>query len=213
MMAYHDHEEVVVPEGGAGVQNRVWLCRWLSYSRVSQSSLQRTHVCQSWMSGYTFWQYLGTCPNLRHAMGMFTHYSQWITRYSEKIRPLVKRRSFPRPTAAVEAFKSLKDNIANSVVMAIDSTVPFVVKTDASDHAIIATLNQSGRPVAFFTRTLSLVVNSDIRQSRRRRTPLKRHDVDGDITCWAITFNSLLTKDLLRLCLMVKTAGKLRTTK
>ena len=81
--------------------------------------------------------------SLRHVLGMFAHYSQWITRYSEKIRPLVQCRGFPLPTAAVEAFKRLKDDIANSVVMEIDSTVPFVVETDASDHAIAATLHQS----------------------------------------------------------------------
>ena len=41
------------------------------------------------------------------------------------------------------------------MVLTIDSTVPLVVETDASDHAIAATLNQSGRPVAFFSRTLT----------------------------------------------------------
>ena len=94
-------------------------------------------------------------PSLRRAMGMFAHYSQWIANFSEKIRPLVQCKSFPLSLAAVEAFKLLKQDIANSVVMAIDETVPFIVETDASDHAIAATLNQSGRPVAFFSRTLS----------------------------------------------------------
>ena len=58
-------------------------------------------------------------------------------------------------TASVEAFNRLKDHIANSVVVSIDNTVPFVVETDASDHATTATLNQSGRPVVFFSRNLS----------------------------------------------------------
>ena len=37
----------------------------------------------------------------------------------------------------------------------IDENAPFVVETDASNVAISATLNQNGKPVAFYSRTLS----------------------------------------------------------
>ena len=43
----------------------------------------------------------------------------------------------------------------NAVQAHVDDTLPFTVETDASDFAIAATLNQDGRPVAFFSRTLS----------------------------------------------------------
>ena len=48
------------------------------------------------------------------------------------------------------AFENLKKDIAESVVCAINEDAPFEVETDASDYAIAATLNQNGRPVAFF---------------------------------------------------------------
>ena len=63
--------------------------------------------------------------------------------------------SFPLSSTAVEAFKNLKSDIAKSAVTTIDPTIPLVVETDASDCAIAASLRQSGRPIAFFSRTLS----------------------------------------------------------
>ena len=39
--------------------------------------------------------------------------------------------------------------------MSIDEDKSFVLETDASNVAISATLNQNGKPVAFFSRTLN----------------------------------------------------------
>ena len=39
--------------------------------------------------------------------------------------------------------------------MKCDNKFPFVVETDASNVAISATLNQNGRPVAFYSRSLN----------------------------------------------------------
>ena len=41
------------------------------------------------------------------------------------------------------------------MVQAVDETQPFQVETDTSEFALSATLNQNGRPVAFFSRTLN----------------------------------------------------------
>ena len=92
--------------------------------------------------------------SLRRILGLFSYYSQWIQCYSEKIRPLARVSSFPISEEAKVAFETLKRDIEQSVVCAIDEQTPFEVETDASDFAIAATLNQNGRPVAFFSRTL-----------------------------------------------------------
>ena len=65
-----------------------------------------------------------------------------------------KAETFPLPDNAISAFNELKQELANVTLMSIDENIPFVVKTDASDFSISATLNQDGCPVAFHPRTL-----------------------------------------------------------
>lgn len=93
--------------------------------------------------------------SLKRAIGMFAHYSKWISNFSEKIHGLVNCRTFPMEQPLACEFEKLKLEIVKSAVTAIEDNVPFVVETDASDHSIAAHLSQSGRPVAFFSRTLS----------------------------------------------------------
>nr|VZI01111.1 unnamed protein product [Spirometra erinaceieuropaei] len=59
------------------------------------------------------------------------------------------------PSKVIEAFDALKEEIAKATVATVQYETPVVVETDASDVAIAATLNQNGRPVAFFSRSLS----------------------------------------------------------
>ena len=61
---------------------------------------------------------------------------------------------FPVPQNVLEAFNTLKHDLENAALRSIDFNQEFVVETDASDFCIAATLNQQGRPVAFFSRTL-----------------------------------------------------------
>ena len=87
-------------------------------------------------------------------MGLFAYYSKWIRGSSGKIKPLASNTSFPMPQSALNAFQQLKNEIEECVVCAIDKSLPFTIETDASEQAIAATLNQGGRPVAFFSRSL-----------------------------------------------------------
>ena len=90
----------------------------------------------------------------RRLVGMFAYYSKWINNFSDKIRLLNKNTTFPLSAEVFKSFEQLKDDIVHASVANIDPNIPFVVETDASDYAIAATLNQNGRPVAFFSRTL-----------------------------------------------------------
>ena len=66
--------------------------------------------------------------SLRRVLGFFSHYSQWIQCYSEKIRHLTRISSFPISSEAQSAFENLKRDIEKSVVSAIDEETPFEVE-------------------------------------------------------------------------------------
>lgn len=91
----------------------------------------------------------------KKTIGLFAYYSKWINDFSTKIKPLSSNTVFPLSGPALTAFNNLKTDIEDSVVATIDEDKPFLVETDASNVAIAATLNQEGRPVAFFSRSLS----------------------------------------------------------
>ena len=92
--------------------------------------------------------------SLNRCKGRFSYYSQWIPGFSHRMSPINSCKSFPLSADATAAFESLKKGIEESVVMAVHEELPFEVETDASEVAIAVTLNQAGRPVAFFSRTL-----------------------------------------------------------
>lgn len=93
--------------------------------------------------------------SLQRIIGLFSYYSQWISHFSDKIRPLSLNEKFPLTSPALSAFENLKCELESAVLVTVDQKRPLVLETDASDVAIAATLNQDGRPVAFFSRTLN----------------------------------------------------------
>lgn len=92
---------------------------------------------------------------LKRALGLFAHYAKWVHNFSAKIQPLINNNNFPLNENAQRYFQILKSDIEKAALVAIDDKETLTVETDASEFAIAATLSQKGRPVAFFSRTLS----------------------------------------------------------
>lgn len=63
--------------------------------------------------------------SLRRVIGMFSYYSQWASRFSDKIRPLVSTNTFPQSLEAMKAFEDLKEETGKAVVHPTDETIPF----------------------------------------------------------------------------------------
>ena len=91
----------------------------------------------------------------KRMVGMFSYYSKFIKNFSEKIHLLNRNVIFPIPSNVSESLDNLKNSLKNAMLVNIDPDLPFDVETDAGDFCIAATLNQKGRPVAFFSRTLN----------------------------------------------------------
>ncbi|XP_064081956.1 uncharacterized protein LOC135198315 [Macrobrachium nipponense] len=92
--------------------------------------------------------------SLKRAMGMFAYYAKWIQNFSAKIQPLARVKKFPLNEEALHVFELIKQELEGATLHSVDENVPFEFECDASEVAVSAVLNQSGRPVAFMSRTL-----------------------------------------------------------
>ena len=92
--------------------------------------------------------------SLKRALGLFSYYSNWVQRFSDKVKPIIQETEFPLSSTAVAAFNGLKKDIASASLSCPNNTDELVVETDASDIALSAVLHQNRRPIAFFSRTL-----------------------------------------------------------
>ena len=64
--------------------------------------------------------------------------------YSFKSKAFYYQRLLKKP------FNIQKTEVKNVVLYSTEETVPLTVETDASNYTTTATLNQSGRPAAYF---------------------------------------------------------------
>ena len=74
---------------------------------------------------------------------MFSFDAKWVVNFSDKIL-LKTAKNVPLDANALKKYNFLKKEIAKASSQAIDGIHPFVVKCDAFEAAISATLSQSG---------------------------------------------------------------------
>ena len=96
---------------------------------------------------------------LKRLIGFFACYSKWIQRFLDKIQLLLSASqhcAFPLPQSVVTRIKELKKKILNSPLsLPVRDKIPLIMETDASTSAIGCAITQAGRPIAFFSRSLS----------------------------------------------------------
>ena len=127
--------------------------------------------------------------SLQRMMGLFSYYARCVPKFSEKVAPLVKA-EFPLNANCIKHIEILKNDIMNSILYVIDDTAPLRLEKDASDTAIGSVLSQSGKPIAFFSRSLN--------PSERKHSPVEKeaYCIVESVLCWR---HSLLGRHFLLL--------------
>lgn len=93
--------------------------------------------------------------SLKRTLGLFSYYSHWIPNFSKKITRLTNVTNFPISNECAIDFGRVKQDVMDACLSYVDENKPLIVETDASYTTIAASLNQQGKPVAFFSRTLT----------------------------------------------------------
>jgi len=96
--------------------------------------------------------------SLERLIGLFVYYSKWIKNFAEKAAPLFEAKSagdFPLKPNVIESINILKNDIKKSSLSVPIEGKVLTLETDASLLSIGASLNQDGRPVAFFSHKLN----------------------------------------------------------
>ena len=110
------------------------------------------------------WPLPKNITELRSFLGLCSYYRRFIANYSHVAKPLTrlteKEQKFNWTTECSEAFDRLKHMLITALILAHpDFTKPFILDTDASNHAIGAVLSQKvgnkENVIAYASRTLS----------------------------------------------------------
>jgi hypothetical protein len=107
------------------------------------------------------WQTPSNITELRGFLGLTGYYRNFVKHYGLIAKPLtqlLKKKQFQWGSEAEEAFKSLKQAMSSTPVLALpDFNVPFIVETDASDMGVGAVLMQKDQPIALLNKALGPV--------------------------------------------------------
>ena len=105
-----------------------------------------------------------------------------------------------------ESFNLLKNCIADASLQTIDESLPFVVECDAFEVAISATFYQSGRPIAFMSRSLS---KSELHFTAVERKATAIFEAVNGTISWLVAISQLSRiKTRSRSCLITASARK-----
>lgn len=116
---------------------------------LTQNKIQRT----------TTWPTPTTIKKLRGFLGLTCYYCHFVQHFgliAAPLKDLLKKNAFCWNSDAQAAFEELKPTMSTTPVSAIpDFSLLFILKTDASDSGLRAVLMQSGRPIAYYSHSLS----------------------------------------------------------
>lgn len=105
------------------------------------------------------WQIPSIITELRSFLGLTGYYKRFVQGYGNLASPLTKllhKNSFEWTAEATEAFERLKQAMMMVPILAQpDFSLLFTIETDASDFGLGTVLSQNGRPIAYFSQTLS----------------------------------------------------------
>ena len=124
----------------------------ISHGKVSMDATKVTCMVN--------WPVPKSIKELRGFLGLTGYYRRFIKDYGTIARPLtdmLKKNNYIWTDQSLTAFEKLKVAMVTAPVLALpDFTKEFVVEADASNQGIGAVLSQKGKPIAYFSRALSL---------------------------------------------------------